>query len=171
MRLLGQGAGDARRRRTLLVALATVTVIADAATKRLASATLDRPVHVVGPLDLRLVHNPGVAFGLGSGAPTAFILIGTLVTVLALGIGAWRNRLGSVVGAGLVLGGAVGNLADRLTDGTVVDMFDVGWWPTFNAADVFITVGVAVLLWTEQRGATPPVGTGSHPEGRPSGPS
>jgi signal peptidase II len=148
--------------------LVVVAVAADAATKRLASATLDRTVHVVGPLDLRLVHNPGVAFGLGSGAPAVFLLLGTMVTVLALGVGAWRNRFGSVVGVGLVLGGAVGNVLDRLTDGTVVDMFDVGWWPTFNVADVFITLGVALLLWTEHRAATIPERPGSHPEAGPS---
>lgn len=63
-----------------------------------------------------------------------------------MGVVAWRGTFGTSVAAGLVLGGAVANLVDRATDGTVVDLFDLGWWPTLNLADAFITIGVGLLV-------------------------
>ena len=121
----------------------------DLATKVLASATLDdRSVHLIGPLQLRLVHNPGIAFGLGSRAPTALILALTGAVALVIGVSAWRGHFGSAVAAGLILGGAAANLVDLMEAGTVVDMFDLGWWPTFNVADIGITLGVGLLLLT-----------------------
>ena len=142
-----------RLHRQRLLLAATGAFALDLATKVLASATLDdRSVHVVGPLQLRLVHNPGIAFSLGDRAPAALILVLTGAVALVLGFSAWRGQFGSAVAAGLVLGGAAANLVDRMEAGTVVDMFDVGWWPTFNVADIGITLGVGLLLLTAWAG-------------------
>ena len=138
------------RRRLLVIAAAGVAV--DLLTKVIASATLDgHPVDLPGPLDLRLVHNPGVAFSLGDSAPSWLILTVSAAAVLFVAVGAWRGAFASPVAAGLVLAGAVANLIDRAEGGTVVDVFDLGWWPTFNVADVFITVGVGLLILTAGR--------------------
>lgn len=75
----------------------------------------------------------------------------TIGVAAVLATAAWRGRFASTVGPGLVLGGAVANIADRLEAGTVVDMLHLGWWPTFNVADVWITVGAVFLLWGEAR--------------------
>lgn len=140
--------GAAHRRLLLLVVVTGVAV--DIATKLVGSHLLaGRDVHLVGPLWLRLVHNPGVAFGLAAGAPAWLMFSLTAAVTAVLAASAWR---GSALAAGLVLAGAVANLADRLVGGTVVDLFDVGWWPTFNLADVFITLGVALLILGSGRG-------------------
>ena len=142
-----------RPHRQRLVAVSAAAFAVDLATKALASALLaDRSVEVAGPLQLRLVHNPGIAFGLGNAAPAWLILSVTGAVASVLAVAAWRGHFGSAVAAGLVLGGAVANLVDRLEAGTVVDMFDVGWWPTFNVADIGITLGVGLLLLTTRSG-------------------
>ena len=133
------------RRRLLLVVFGVVAV--DVASKMVGSHLLaTRDVQLVGPLWLRLVHNPGVAFGVGQGAPPWLVVSLTAAVASALAVPAWRGAFGPALPAGLVLGGATANLADRLAGGSVVDLFDLGWWPTFNPADVFITVGVALLI-------------------------
>ena len=68
------------------------------------------------------------------------------VAVVALAVAAWRGHLGGPLPAGLVVGGGLANLADRAVGGSVVDLFDLGWWPVFNLADVFIVAGVGLLL-------------------------
>lgn len=93
-----------------------------------------------------MVRNPGVAFGLGAAAPAGLVLAVTAAAAVALAAAAWRGRFGAPASAGLVLGGAVANLADRAADGSVVDLVNLGWWPAFNLADVGITVGVGLLV-------------------------
>ena len=150
--VVDQRAITARRGR--LVAIALVGAAVDLATKVIASATLaGHPVDLPGPLDLRLVHNPGVAFGVGESAPGWLILAVSAAVMVFVAVSAWRGDFASPVGAGLVLAGALANLVDRAQAGTVVDMFDLGWWPTFNVADIFITVGVGLLLLTGFKGA------------------
>ena len=105
-------------------------------------------------LDLVLVYNRGVSFGVFGGAPDwmPWVLTGFALAI-AVGLGIWLRRAGDrwlAASIGLVIGGAVGNIVDRLRFGAVVDFIDVhvaGWhWPAFNVADSAITVGVAVLL-------------------------
>jgi signal peptidase II len=133
-------------------------VAADQVTKSIAVSNLHRPVHVIGPFGLSLGYNSGSAFSLFTGraavlAPVAVVLVGLLVWL------AWRaSSIRIAVAIGLVLGGAVGNLADRAFrghHGAVVDFVTLTHWPTFNLADACITVGVvliaAQLLWSEQR--------------------
>lgn len=132
-----------QRRRLGIIALAAVA--ADVATKLAAvwwlTGTVDLAI-----VDLRVIHNSGVAFGLGAGQPAALVLVLTGLAVMGLGVVSWRGHLGGPAPAGLVVGGGLANLMDRMIGGSVVDLFDLGWWPVFNLADVFITAGVAVLL-------------------------
>ncbi len=100
-------------------------------------------------LHLTYVQNRGAAFGLFQGQQCLFI-------VLALGIIAWlvwelafRPSASRAVrwGCALVLGGAAGNLLDRLRFGYVVDFIDLRVWPVFNVGDSAITIGVCLLVW------------------------
>ncbi|GIK49921.1 MAG: lipoprotein signal peptidase [Alphaproteobacteria bacterium] len=115
-------------------------------------------------LDLVLVRNTGVSFGLLQAAPLWLLAAITLLIVLWFAVWMWREaRSAACVGLGLIIGGAVSNLADRLGDGAVTDFIDAHWgdwsWPTFNVADVAITVGAAILLLAagfDRRETAPP---------------
>lgn len=142
------------RRRVVVVAI--LIAVTDLATKVVGSALLrHRSVHVVGSLWLRLVHNTGMAFSVGSGAPQWLLLGGTAAVIGWLTFVAWRGGFAGPVPTGLVLGGALANLIDRLVGGSVVDLFDLGWWPTFNLADMGITIGVALTIIEGIRGERP----------------
>jgi signal peptidase II len=132
-------------------ALCGLVVILDQAAKALIEAKLapGQDVDVVGPLDLTLSHNSGVAFGLASGGGTRLVL----VTVLALGVVGYLfsrdpTRPGMWVAAGLLAGGALGNLADRIRVDAVTDYVAIGNWPAFNLADVAVTAGVLLLAFS-----------------------
>jgi signal peptidase II len=125
---------------------AAVVLAADIASKAWASARLDQPIELLGSLSLQLAHNPGAAFGLGSSLPTWVLLTLTAALCVGIAIGGARGYLAPPFAAGLILGGATGNLLDRLTGGSVVDMIHLTWWPTFNLADVAICTGVAVVI-------------------------
>jgi signal peptidase II len=104
-------------------------------------------VLIPGVLSVFVLHNPGVAFGwLGHLAPT--VVAGLALTVLAVlfyNRTAWPGRSADQWGFGLVVGGALANVVDRLRFGYVVDYFDVHVWPVFNLADAAIVAGVSVL--------------------------
>jgi len=135
------------RHRMLTVAAAAVAV--DVMTKLAAATWLaDRPVRLGRLVSLRLVHNRGVAFGVAAAAPTPAVVAVTAGVAVLIAVLAWRGELGAPVAAGLVVGGAVANVADRLTAGSVVDFLDVGRWPTFNLADVFLVAGIGMLVFT-----------------------
>lgn len=132
-------------------------VALDWMTKALAAVTLDdRVVEVGSVLTLRLGHNPGVAFGLGNRLPGVIVIGLTAVVTVVVAVSALRGAFGPPVAAGLVVGGAVANLGDRLVGGTVVDFLDLGWWPSFNIADIAITIGVALVLLAAFRAPAPP---------------
>jgi signal peptidase II len=137
-------------------ALCALVLVADQIIKAAVEADLvpGEYVEVLGPLELTLSHNRGVAFGLAGGAGIGLVLL----TVAALGLIAYlfaRNpgRPGMWVASGLVAGGALGNLADRIAAGEVTDYIAVGSWPPFNLADIAITCGVALLAWIYIRDA------------------
>ncbi len=108
--------------------------------------TRGESVSVLGPLDFTLSYNDGIAFGIASGAGPLVILF-ALVALVALGwfVASAPPGWPTAVAAGLILGGALGNLVDRLTRGDVVDFVSLPAWPAFNLADVSITVGVVAL--------------------------
>ena len=132
-----------------------LVVALDQGTKALVTSHIDRGDHVeVLPfLAFENVRNKGVAFGLGGDISAALIgvtivlLVGMLVVLAFRGGGGWLVWLP----AALLLGGALGNLADRVRDGAVIDFIDLPLWPTFNLADVAITVGVLLLLLDVER--------------------
>jgi signal peptidase II len=123
-------------------------------------------------LRLTLVHNPGAAFGLQVGSQSRWVFMG--LTIIALGIlgrlylNTRDGDLWRAASLALVCGGALGNLIDRIrSDQGVVDFIDVGIggarWPTFNVADVAVSLGAVllawVLWWSEQREGVPVVTT------------
>jgi signal peptidase II len=129
-------------------ALCGFVVALDQAAKSVVEANLVPGEHVdlLGPLGLTLVHNRGVAFGLASDGGVALI---ALVVIALLFVGALfardPGRAGMWIAVGLLAGGALGNLVDRVRADAVTDYVDVLSWPPFNLADVAITLGVAVL--------------------------
>jgi signal peptidase II len=130
---------------------AALVVAIDQVTKEIALRALaGRPVDLIpGALTLRLTFNSGGAFGILRGRPTLF-LIATIAVAAAILL--WAGRLQErswAVPLGLILGGGLGNLADRLfrpLGGQVVDFIDVHVWPVFNLADSAIVVGVCLLF-------------------------
>lgn len=140
------------RRRGLwtLSVVATVAAATDLVTKVAAITWLDEPIDL-GVVTLRLVRNPGIAFGLGTGLPSWLLVLATSLVALLLVGSVVRGALEPHIGAGLVLGGAIANIIDRALDGSVVDVIDLGWWPTFNLADVFIVCGVGFILLRSTR--------------------
>ena len=151
-----------RRAGALPFLLAAAVVAFDQATKVWAVAALsDGPIRLIGDvLALRLVRNPGGAFSVFTGFTP---LLAGLAIVLVVVIVRTTRRTTDLVMActlGLVLGGAVGNLIDRMVRspgflrGHVVDFVDLSFWPTFNLADSAISIGVVVVLvrgWREPR--------------------
>jgi signal peptidase II len=126
-----------------------------------------QPVRVLGPvLSFTHQHNTGAAFGLfrsGSGALT----IVAVVVIAVLLIWGRQVALSSprlAAGIGVQLGGAVGNLFDRLRHGYVTDFIDLHFWPVFNVADIGITVGAVLIVWALLR--DPRLGSAGHPPRR-----
>jgi len=145
-----------RRRRIdrLSLALAAVWVAFDQITKSWAVSRLSggRTVDVVGSLRFNLSFNSGMAFGKGQGlGPILGVIALVVVVYLLLGLRVDGSRLG-VIAVGLVVGGAAGNVCDRLFRGeawfrgAVVDFIDLQWWPVFNIADIGVTVGGILLV-------------------------
>lgn len=142
------------------IATAGLVVAIDQATKQLAVANIDRgeQVNVFFGLDFTNTRNSGVAFGAfaGGGAVVA-VLIGVSLALLVGYFALHRDMPLLWLPVGLLLGGALGNLADRARDGAVIDFIDPVAWPAFNLADACIVVGVFLLLWTvEGRPKRPP---------------
>lgn len=140
------------------LALAAVIVVLDLWTKHLATLNLElyRPVPVTGWLNMTLAHNTGAAFSFladGDGWQRIFFIV--VASGISIFLLSWLWRLPLQARAlpsalMLVLGGAIGNLVDRVTLGYVVDFIDVhyaGWhWPAFNLADSAIVVGVGLMM-------------------------
>ena len=158
--------------RTRDFAIAGLVILLDQATKAWASTHYQVPVPVIpGFFRLALSHNTGALFGMFAalGDPWRSILL-TLIPVFAVSGIAWLiwrsdpSESSSRLALSLILGGAIGNLIDRVTYGHVIDFIDVYWsspplsdwlvstfgtnrWPTFNVADSGLTIGAALLLF------------------------
>jgi signal peptidase II len=140
----------------LAAALCVVVLVIDQVVKDVIEhhIVLGEQVNVLGPLKLTLSHNEGVAFGLANGGGVGLVV----VTVIALGVVLWLfsrdpARPGMWVATGLLAGGALGNLIDRVRHGHVTDFIELPHWPPFNLADCAITCGVAILLFVYIREA------------------
>lgn len=118
---------------------------------------LDKRIAILGKIvGLEHLENPGVAFGLTFPPVIQSLLIATAFVVLFMFAVSRskksetpRYRMWEQCCFGMILGGALGNIVDRLPDGVVTDYVQVGWFPLFNLADSFITVGVFLLLLIE----------------------
>ena len=146
---------------TLVVVLVAVIVVFDQLTKFIVDRSM--PLHhsipiIEGFFNLTYVRNTGAAFGIFAGSAEIFrrpFLI--LVSVVAIGfIVVMLKRLRDsekwlVTALAFILGGAIGNLIDRVVYGEVIDFLDCFWgsyhWPAFNVADSFITIGVTITLF------------------------
>ena len=133
-----------------LAAVALAAAGADQLTKHIVTSRLrlDEQVHVVGPLWIHHVQNSGIAFGLfASATPVVILLTGIAVTWMLVFFARSGARHPVLpVALGLVMGGSVSNLVDRVRLGHVTDFLDLRFWPAFNLADSFICIGVAILL-------------------------
>jgi signal peptidase II len=140
--------GSSARAWRLAGALCIVVVALDQAAKAVIEARLvpGEHVDVLGPLEFTLAHNSGVAFGLASGGGVALVAL-TLVALAFVGVLFARNptRPWIWVAVGLLAGGALGNLIDRVRADAVTDYIDIFTWPPFNIADIAVTLGVVVL--------------------------
>jgi signal peptidase II len=148
------------RQRRLEIWLPLLIVVVDQLTKWLVRTSL--PLHssvpvVPGLVDFTHVQNTGAAFGFlnASDFPFKTIVIAVVATAALIGVGLYaaslaHQQLAARVGLALIIGGAAGNLLDRLVVGSVVDFVDVYWrsyhfW-AFNVADSAITVGVTIMI-------------------------
>lgn len=148
------------RSRRLEIWLPIVVVAIDQLTKAIVRATL--PLHasvtiVPGLVDFTHVRNTGAAFGILNAAdfPLKTVFIAVIATAALIGVGVYaaslaHHQVAARVGLALIIGGAAGNLLDRIVVGSVVDFVDVYWhtyhfW-AFNVADSAITIGVAIMI-------------------------
>jgi len=145
------------RRRFAAVIVAVAVVAADQTSKTWALSHAMPPRHVLGPLTLELTFNSGAAFGLGGGAS---LVVEIVVVALVVGLVAFGHRTSrhaspsAVAGLGLLVGGATGNLIDRVVrdhHGSVIDFIAAARigthdrWPIFNVADAMIVLGAVTL--------------------------
>lgn len=142
------------RRYSMALGIALAVVVADLVTKRFASIHfVDTPVEIIpGFLTFTYTENPGAAFSLFQNAGPLMGVAAIVVSIIVL----WSIRVErpviEVVALGFILGGANGNLMDRvlrgegLLDGKVIDWIDLWWIPTFNIADASVTIAVGLLL-------------------------
>ena len=144
----------------IIVPIVLLVVVADQVTKFAAVANLQEAGIEVIPqfFSLTLAYNKGAAFGFLSGLPDGVrqLALGAttvvaIAAVLFMLLRYYRDSVWGCLSIGLILGGALGNIIDRVRLGMVVDFLDVYWntlhWPTFNIADSCICVGVAVLFF------------------------
>jgi signal peptidase II len=138
--------------RALLVAVAVVA--ADQATKALVRAEIDpcETIHVVPGVKLIRTENSGVAFSaLSGGGPLVVIVALVALGALAYFFATNLRRPLVWLPTGMLLGGAAGNLIDRVRAGAVTDFIKLPHWPTFNVADIAITLGVVILVLVLER--------------------
>lgn len=146
-----------------LLALTGLVVALDQIAKGVASAALERGerVEVLLGVEVANVRNRGIAFGLFADGRGEVILVTAAALALMLAYFALNAaRPGLWVAGGLLCGGALGNLADRLRIDAVIDFIDPPAWPAFNLADTAIVLGILALLYVLEAGppARPPEG-------------
>jgi signal peptidase II len=132
------------------IATAGLVVAVDQVTKQLADSNIERgeQVNVFFGLDFTNTRNTGVAFGALEGAGLVVAILIGLSLALLVGYFLLNRDMPLLwLPVGLLLGGALGNLADRAREGAVIDWIDPVAWPAFNLADACIVVGVFLLLW------------------------
>ena len=135
--------------------LAVLWIALDQITKTWAQNSLSgHPHFLFAHVGFELIYNSGIAFGIASGS-SGLITIFSLVVSLVLVVALFRTRRwASTIGVALILGGALGNVADRLfrdNGGAVIDFLHSGIWPTFNLADAGVVIGLLVVAISSSR--------------------
>ena len=142
------GAGPAQW--IALGVIAGTAIVADQLTKAIVSLRLPtgEAVATLGPISIHHVQNSGIAFGLFSDSTTVVIVLtGAAVAGMLVFFSRTAQRHPLLpVALGLVIGGSIANLIDRVRLGHVTDFLDFAYWPAFNLADTFIVVGVGLLF-------------------------
>jgi signal peptidase II len=134
--------------------VAGLVVVADQVTKALVAAKLrpEESVPVLGDLlSVSLVENTGASFGLFKSQTLILVLV-SVIAIIFIVFYLAKKKSSLYLPFALILGGACGNLIDRLRFGYVVDFIDFHWWPVFNVADSCITVGSVILFFVILRG-------------------
>jgi signal peptidase II len=140
--------GGNARARVVAFTLAAVVVVADRVTTTVAQHHIHEAVHVWGPFGLALQFNSGLAFSIFTGRSTLVTVVLAIGVVVLAVLVARVRTMPQAIGGGLVLGGGLGNLSERIVGlhhGLVTDFITLSHWPTFNVADAAITVGVIVV--------------------------
>jgi len=134
--------------------IAIVTIVLDQLTKWVVTSTMEvgRSIPVFPFFSLTHIRNTGAGFGILQGQNTIFILVALIAIVaIVLMMKKILEKHHTTVFATLILGGAAGNLIDRLVYGSVTDFLNFSFWPAFNLADAALTIGVLGLIWMEIR--------------------
>lgn len=146
-----------RRSAAIILAVAAASVLLDQIAKSIAERALsDGPIDLIFGARLVLTYNSGAAFSVG-GDNTALLKVIVPVVIVALVVYAFwaRHRPLQAVTFGLIIGGAAGNLFDRLfrdNGGRVIDYIEAfRWYPVFNVADISLFCGIALMLWISFR--------------------
>jgi signal peptidase II len=145
-----------RRRTALVVVVAAAVITIDQLTKTWAVHVLaTRDIDLFWTLRFHLARNRGPAFSLGFGSGGLIAILAVVVVIVFLVVGRSVDTKLGVLSLGLVLGGAIGNLVDRafregsgFLGGGVIDFIDPQWWPIFNVADMAVTIGGVLLVFT-----------------------
>jgi signal peptidase II len=153
---------EARARWVRLAVIAGIVLVCDQIIKAIIRGQLadGDGWRITGFLSIARVTNHGIAFGMFPGRQ-AFVAVITVVALCGIAIALARlvrRNLIAATGAGLLVGGSLGNLADRLIHGGVTDYIDLSFWPTFNFADCCITVGAVLIVWGLMQGGEPAEG-------------
>jgi signal peptidase II len=163
------GAGPAQW--AALGIVAGAAVLADQLTKRLVAGELlvGEAVQIAGPFSIHHVRNTGIAFGLFANSTTAVAVLTGIAIAAMFWFFARSGRRHPLlpVALGLLLGGSVSNLVDRIRLGYVTDFIDFDYWPAFNLADTFIVAGVTLLFVSLVAADRTSPSVGSPPLSRP----
>jgi signal peptidase II len=138
-----------------VIAVALAVTVVDAATKYWARHTLSgHPDHIAGFVWFRLQYNSGISFSINNSGPLVTTIVTVIVAVVVVMVGVNANAGAPAIGFGLLLGGGVANVLDRLAASPhrVTDFIAVSTFPVFNVADAAITVGFVVLMVAALRG-------------------
>jgi signal peptidase II len=139
----------------------TFVILLDQATKVLVwKSALYLPIHLTPFLDIVLTYNKGISFGILNASPRAvhigLIVVNIMVTAYLVHLGRKMKDKPSRIALYLIIGGAIGNIIDRLWNGAVIDFLDFYifnyHWYTFNIADSAIVIGAAILMWRQFTG-------------------
>ena len=142
-----------RRSAAIIVAVAIGSILVDQITKTIAEHALsDGPIDLVAGARLVLTYNAGGAFSVGSGRTGIFLVLPVIVVTALFAYALWaRHNLWRAIAFGLIIGGAAGNVVDRLfrdNGGRVIDFIEgARWYPVWNVADMSLFFGIVIMLW------------------------